>query len=341
MTEGPRSQKYPEFTDSYEIIYDEGLVPWSDDLDLLPTEKYTNIPLPTSRVVVCSILTTMQPALVTSLAVRFKAEYADYPSPENRTILFHKQWLDGTNWLREWPSTDVGESFVNGNLTLPPRNMSDITGNPQLRLFGEVIGKTAYSFTFLETEVEPSGASHLEMVVSGIFCTLFALSKRSLSQYPANIREVLPESWMPEPVLSIPARNLTISIYNLGYGYRLSSRTGILGMTILIAHAVIVVLGSIWQLCWRRTVISAWDTIPDYVALALGSETPDVLDNTCAGIVATKSLRHIATVGETTKHHLEIAVGEQYPGSTMTSVQGKLDAKYGSRSSGGRKDKLG
>lgn len=146
---------------------------------------------------------------------------------------------------------------------------------------------------------------------------------------------------MPEPPLSIPERNLTIPIHNLGYRYRLSSRTGLLGMTILIAHAVIVVFGSIWQMFLRRSLIPAWDTIPDYVALAFGSETPDVLDNTCAGIAATKSLQNIATVGETTKHHLEIAVGEQDPGSTMRSVKGKLDAKNGSRcGGGGRGDKL-
>lgn len=36
MTEGTRrSQKFPEFTDSYEVIYGEGSVTWSDGLDML------------------------------------------------------------------------------------------------------------------------------------------------------------------------------------------------------------------------------------------------------------------------------------------------------------------
>lgn len=58
-----------------------------------------------------------------------------------------------------------------------------------------------------------------------------------------------------------------------------------LGITILIAHAVTVMVSSICQLFWQQSVMDAWNTISGYVALSIGSVTPaQVLDNTCIGI---------------------------------------------------------
>lgn len=326
MTEGPRTQQYPEFTDSYEVIFDTGYERSSDNPN----------PIPTSKVVLCSILTTMRPVVVTSLAVMFMPEYVEYLDPENKTILFHERWLDGTNWIHY--GNDVPEQFANGNLTLPPRNMSEPTGNVYLAQFGKQL---AVAWSPMVEESGNNAAMILETVVSATFLQVYSMSGYSDSQYPFSVAPLLPESLMPETPLYHPERNLTITLYNLGYGFRLSSRTGILGVTILITHAVMVVLGSLWQLFWRRSVITAWDTIPDYVALGLGSVIPpaDVLDNTCAGIAAGKTLQNLARVGETTDQHLEITVGDQDPASSMKSVLGKLGAVYGSRG-GGLKEKL-
>lgn len=100
----------------------------------------------------------------------------------------------------------------------------------------------------------------------------------------------------------------------------------------MIAYAVIVVLRALWQLFWRRSVIAAWDTIPDYIARDLGSEIPptNVLENTYAGIAVAKTLQNLARVGETTDQQLEITVGA---GMGMKSVLEKLGAEYGSRGS--------
>lgn len=65
LTEGPRTQNYLEFTVSYQVIFDTGNVP------SVASAK----PIQTSKVAVCSILTTMQPAVITSLAIMFKREY--------------------------------------------------------------------------------------------------------------------------------------------------------------------------------------------------------------------------------------------------------------------------
>lgn len=346
MTEGPRTQKYPKFTDSYQLIFDRGYVPWNRSLGVLSNKTFTNVPIPSSKVIVCSILTTIEPAVVTSLDVRFTPVYAEYPSSENKTILlFHERWLDGTNWLRE-DYSDIPKPFTTGNLTLPPRNMSEPTGNRLLGRFGEVLNQALDVVLVRYEDPERPGilannkAVHLETAVSGAFLSVYNELDDSDSQYPFNSTDLLPESLMPEPPNYYQIPTATITAYNFGYGFRLSSRTGILGVTILVAHVVIVLFGSLWQLFWLRRVISAWDTIPDYVALGLGSVIPPakVLENTCAGIAATKTLQTIVMVGETTDLHLEIAVGEQVPGTGVRSVLGKLD-KYGSRD-GGAKEKL-
>lgn len=319
MTEGPRTPTNPEFTDSYQVIFDTGNI----------TSFLNGKLLPTSKIVVCSILTRMQPAVTTSLALMFRPEYAEYRSLENKTIQFHEHWLDSINWMRNNYDIDVTMQFANWNLTVPPRNMSVPTRNVYLAQFGSFLG------SFLLPILNAPGnnmAMNLETVVSAAFLSIYSCSGDSDSQYPAALAPLLLDSVKPEsPIYPLP-RNLTVTVYNLGYGFRLSSRTGILGVTILIAHAVIVVLGSLWQLFWWRSVITAWGTIPDYIALGLESEIPltNVLDNTCAGITVGITLQNLARVGETTDQHLEITVGA---GTGMKSVLGKPGAKYGSRGS--------
>lgn len=93
-----RTQKYPQFTDSYQVIFDTGYMQ-----SRLVFEG--DIPIPTAKVIVCSIRPTIQPAVLSSLAVASNPAYAAYPRPESQTTLFHERWLDGTNWLRgNYPS---------------------------------------------------------------------------------------------------------------------------------------------------------------------------------------------------------------------------------------------
>lgn len=156
-------------------------------------------------------------------------------------------------------------------------------------------------------------------------------TNRSFEDLPADSRPETPR-WYSQP----PTR--VISVFNLGYGFRLSTRTSILGITVLLAHAVIVMLGSLWQLFWERKIILGWGTIHDYVALALGSDIPDELNNTCAGISNTQTLQTVVKVGETTNDHLEIAIIERR--LDMKPVLSRV-GKYGSHGAGGRlKEKL-
>lgn len=344
ITEGPRLPNNPEFTDSLEVVFHQGSVPSVDGVDSTFNETYLNSTIPTFKVTVCSISTSIKPSEIYSLLARYSSEYADYSSLEHKTLLFHQRWFDGSNWLRDELLTERPERFSTGNLTLPPRNMSELTDNPHLRRFGEVV---ASSVGKLDGRAI-SDPSTLETVVSGAFVSVYSYLWPSTTQYlwPSaweckNLSlPALPKSLMPEPENLFPPLKRTMRLYNLGYGFRLSSRTGILGIIVLLAHAAIVVLGSLWQLLWQRSVIAAWDTIPEYVALGLGSTIPaEVLDNTCAGISSGKTLQNIVRVGETTDQHLEIIVGEEMPGARLATVLGRVSGTYGSRG-GSRKEKL-
>lgn len=142
---------------------------------------------------------------------------------------------------------------------------------------------------------------------------------------------------MPEPLPPPDNIRFTINVCDQGYGFRLSSRVGILAVALLILHAVIVLVGSLWQLFWERSVINAWHTVPEYLALGLGGTLQDgVLDNTCAGITAGESLRAIVKVGVTTPEHLELQVG-----TVMKPALGRFEAKYGSRTRRCHKRKSG
>lgn len=241
MTEGPRKEKYPGFTDSYEVILDTGYQWGIGGPEHLSNEAYT--PIPTSKVIVCSILTTIQSAILTAQNAIFEPGHMDYSSPDTRTILFHERWLDGTNWLRTTLSQRPTQ-FDSGNLTLPSRDMSVPTGNVHLARFGEVLGRSLYSVL---SHPQLDVATNLETVVSGAFLTVYSCITYSDSQYPFRTAKLLSESLMPEPAFYPPERNRTMTVYNFGYGFRLSDM-GKFAMAVLLSHAVVVVVGSLWKL---------------------------------------------------------------------------------------------
>lgn len=45
----------------------------------------------------------------------------------------------------------------------------------------------------------------------------------------------------------------------------------IFAVSLLMLHAAIVLVGSLWQLLWERSVINALSIVPEYLPLGLGS----------------------------------------------------------------------
>lgn len=354
--EGPRgTNQYSKFVTSMDVLIDEGY----------GLADGANSDNEGSNITVCSISIVLKSAVVTSLRIPFNpqyAEYLDYLSRSNgdreppRPILYHENWLD---YISPWAplpvnnGTPVTKSST-GNVTYLPRNFSRSSTSPVLTRFAQIF---LTSNTGNNTQ-EPGQrgqieAAALEIVVGGAFVQLMSFLNPSHSQYTVGSAVTLPDSLMPEPRQTFPNTvYFVITVDNLGYGFRLSSRTGILGMVVLITHAVIALVGSLWVLFWERRVIAGWDTIPDYIALGIGSSiTGRGLENTCAGISRTETLGTMVMVGETTFEHLEITLaggdtpttqaipGEQYPKSVFT--RDRYGTKYGYRGdSPRRKEKL-
>lgn len=331
MTEGPMSQRYPHFTTSIEVVFDRGII-LTDSIPegLSGPEGYLNIQTGSLTVTVCSITSSIIPAKLATDESQLIFRYADYEKNPRQPLYFYKDWLIASRTNLPDTLNREGELVV---------NVTHLTEDSDLQLFGENVLLT-YQTVKGDDLSEIDDASSHEILVAGAFANIMSHLEPSLSQYSNETFPDLPAGAMQEITQSYAQTvKREISVFNLGYGFRLSTRTGILGITVLIAHAVIVVLGSLWQLCWKRKIILGWHSIPEYVALALGSNLPNELDNTCAGISNSKTLQTVIKVGETTDEHLEIAIIERQ--LDMKSVSGRFGDKYGFQDVGGRlKEKL-
>lgn len=319
ITEGRRTETNPAFFDSLLLVFNRGVVPWRNSPDFLSNDTRIKIAIPTKNMTVCSIATTLTPAVLTAFKIRVDGKFADYSLHGNRTIQFHERWLDHASMI---PKPQGTIQLVSGNFTFPPRSMVQPIINPTLMGYGKAVN-------FMDPRAPCGDPAWLEIVIGGGFASRLSWLGRSTSQYAIHPNVTLPDALMPEPRLQTPGnKGYTIKVYNQGYAFRLSMKVGILGVMLLILHAVIVLVGSLWQLVWERSVFHAWNTVPEYMALGLGSDLPDgVLENTCAGIRAGESLRTIVKVGVTAPEHLELGVGK----TGMKSVLGHFEAKYGSR----------
>lgn len=328
ITEGHKSQTHSRFVDSLQVVFDVAYLHRKQsadfDKDTGGPHNHTegiNFSLPTTNVTVCSVSTVITPAVVSAFTIPMDGRNVECAYRVNRTLQYYENYLDYSGVLDG--SLFPFESSRGSTLT--PRSMVELVTNPVLRNFGKVVNMMAYR---MEMDILRDPA-WLEITIGGAFVSLFSTLELSTSQYSVDLNIELPESAMPEPRLHSPGgERSTINVYNQGYGFMLSSRVGILAVALLLLHAVIVVVGSVWQLFWQRSVINAWSTVPEYLALGLGSTLQDGdLDNTCAGITAVESLRTIVQVGSTTREHLELHVGR----AGLRPVLGRLDAKYGAR----------
>lgn len=323
LTEGPRSDKYPNFATAIDIVLVESKYSSASD----------NIPS-LSGIVVCSLSARLKSAVIFSSKVTFEiknAEYAEYQVLANGTqepslpLLYHEHWLDSLNVQTvEDPNYDVSLNAT-GNATFARRNASDITLNRTLQKFAFTLLNPA----LLRSTIQPPDnqllqdvidVSEVEVILGGAFTSLLLYIQPTDSQYALPSTVKMSPAFLPQQHFYDDYASHKFYVYALGYGFRLSTRTGRLGVVVLVCHAVLVLSSLIWHLVRRQTVITAWKSTPDYVALALGSSLePQTLDNTCVRISERHTLQSIIRVGVTSPEHLEIDVVQ------LTATDGVMD----------------
>lgn len=329
LTEGPRIEQNQHYSDSIEVLFEKHP---DDELSMMPI------------LTVCSFSASLIAATATAYGSEHYSRnliYHDYVYSSNdtklppRKFLFHENWLDRAYgydpaiWLTDsfpnaaglntTPFTD-GTPFRDFSWTIPTGSMVQPDNftyparpglAPPKNTFGN-FGRSlvqAFGYTNFEDDGrEIEGAFLPESSVGGMLTYLLAWSHPSFSQYsmpydqiPERFRIGPPEPFQPSYFLDVSLR---------GYGYRLSTRTGRLGVAVLLTHAALALAASLWQLLRRRGIVKAWSTVPDYVCL--GSGSPRLVEthpNTCAGIAGDglcSVVRVMATVKQGSNAHLEM-----------------------------------
>lgn len=192
---------------------------------------------------------------------------------------------------------------------LSPRNQSKLTINPTLRQFANVmLAPFQYPLISARTNVwRKVEAAEVEVTIGGAFASIPMYLNPSLSQYALSPGLTLPDTYIPKQQFYQVSTTIRLEVYNLGYGFQLSSRSGKLGVVV---HAVIALVGSLWQLQrWR--VVTAWGTIPEYLALGLGSPGKHPgLENTSVRITVEGTLQSVVRIQEQDPTQFEALVVE-------------------------------
>lgn len=362
LTEGPRSENYPNFSTAIDIVLVES--EYSN-----PSYSMVNM-TPLSGIVVCSISGRLKSAVISSSKVTFpveNAKYAEYQVLANGThepslpLLYHEHWLDSLNVQTvQDPNHDLPLEAT-GKPTFPMRNASNVTPNLTLQKFAfTLLNPALFQNLTLEGKrlQDVIDVAEIEVILGGAFTSLLLYMEPTESQYTLPSTVKMSPTFLPQQLIYDDYAVYKVCVYNLGYGFRLSTRTGQLGVTVLLCHAVIVLSSLVWHLLRRQTIVTAWRTTPDYVALALGSSIgPRTLDNTCVRISGRHTLQTIIRVGVTSPEHLGIDVVQFTADGAVNGggliSESRLEAgvvplkpilpysKYGSRlNSGGDKEKL-
>lgn len=344
LTEGPRIDENPHYSDSIEVLFEKR-----------PDDNVVYM----YNLTVCSFSAVLVTAIATSYSDFIddeKVEYlgqvfrADGTTAPPRRFLFHQNWLDRAYnydpdlWLSQ-PTPDtryIDTTLYTNGTPYSPTNYSYPTGSmvypdnftyparPGLRPRMNGFGNLGLSVSFapgyptakeLQTEAFP-----VEATVGGILTYLLSNLLPSDSQYTMPYDQI-PEEFRLGPPESF-GRPYIYDVYLSGYGFKLSSRTGYLGVAVLLSHAALALAASLWQFFRRRGVIRAWSTVPDYVCLGSGSSSLALTHpNTCAGIAGKKGLCSVVKVAETGYAgfvpHLEIVA----VGNTWTTATAPVDLR--------------
>lgn len=352
ITEGPRTDRSSHYSDSIEVVFEKSAI----DPKSVVEGRFTY------GLTVCSFSGMLVAAVSTSYGVLYSAEQVEYldhvvlangSTAPPRKLLFHKNWLDRAygfdpnvpySYYANYSIPEESMIYPD-NFTYPTRPGTTPTNNT-FGLFGWHIALVPMFERVDKPGLAPARreAFQVEMVVGGALTYMLSWIFPSDSEYsmsydqiPDEFRLGQKESWPIEYVWTL---------YTEGYGFRLSSRTGYLGVVVLVLHAVIAIGAWLWQLIMRRKVIRAWNSVSDYTLLGAGSPSLVMAyPNTCAGISGEGALQSLVVVGETipppgaaTTPHLELVSVEHAAQTATTPVDSTTAKRYGFR--GGRREKM-
>lgn len=285
----------------------------------------------------------------------------------SRPLIYHEHWLDTLHMynydIKRGALVNLKNQTSSGLKTpdySTPRFSRGVTINSKLKNWGAAVVQSSAFFTgpiwisindwachlkqidISEFNPPPENpvlppqsyieAGMVEIAVGGSWFNILLDTDPSETQYQSKISQTLipptiKEAY-PEPIRNYSSSFYEpLALYRFGYGYRMSSRTSVLAAFLLSLHAVIALVGSIWQLRQGSIVISR-GSIPEYVALCVGSLPPtEGIKNTCAGIQNAETLQRRVRIGETVNQHLEIAVIGS--GGELSMMDVKKKRKYG------------
>lgn len=257
ITEGPRITPNPYYADTLEIVF-EG-------------RHTANGPYPVFDLSVCSFSamlvsgigsTTGNHTTPNSITYLPHITLSNGTTTPPRQLLFHSNWLDFA-YSAPAPTTS--------SFTYPARPRTFPPGANLLAMFGNTTRNSGSRGNELGNHTL---AAALEGTVGGALTFLLSWLPPTSSQY-AMPPDLIPPRYTAGLPTTTPDALLTgyvFRAYREGYIYRLETRTGYLGLVILVLHAVTAVAGSVWKVLTRRRAVLGWMDTPDYTMLGAGSE---------------------------------------------------------------------
>lgn len=325
MAEGPRAAVNKKFTETIVFVFEE-----NDSGDYYPD-------IPDPSLIVCSVSAVLKAATVSSPDQLFSPEQAHfhdhlpYFGGSPRKFLYHENWLDVIH-IKNFYKVNSTIIVLEANTTYPSRGaQSKPTENLRFRDWASILTSVVGPYENREILrgglAEVTEAALIELIVGGSYIDVLLDMQTSHSQYPAIYGiggqiegQMYPEDLMPEPLLNCTMYALPpVKVYRQVYGFQLSSHIGVLCAAILITYVVVALLGSLWQCC-QGGVIEAWRSIPEYVVLALRSESiGKEVGSMALRIDKDETLKKIVRVRPVTEEHLELVVSS--PEKTLLGIR--------------------
>lgn len=315
LTEGIKSTTHPNFFQSLEIVLAEKITPGFYSSNFSFNESAM---VRTPGVIACSISARITSAIATSFDIAFSGDYAefnDYQILANGThetdqpVLFHQHWLEGISNINPNDEMFGKPTTATGNVSLGTYHIDARPNNPTLESFAKtLIDPYEQRMYYSSLDWKTMEAAELEVILGGAFASILLYLPPADSQYVLPPTLQMPDHFLPRPQYYEHPTNFTLEVYNLGYGFRLSSRSGKLGIVVLLGHAILALLGSLWQLFFWRRIVKAWRSVPEYLALGIGSPSEqERFDNTCVGISGMRTLQTVVRIEERFPDHLEVS----------------------------------
>ena len=254
-----------------------------------------------------------------------------------RRISISADWLNAVNFI---PSSDLTSVLgINTSAFAALYNAAGISNNLS---------------DFADDQGNPNSLAFLEHITATYFADSISRAGAHLAYENATSPSV-EQQWMfydplenygqrlltggpalKVPVTDTPFTTMRLSQTITGYGYKASTLTDFLALTVLLAHLLIALAHTILTL-YTRDSSAAWDTITEFSVLAQQSEpAKHALHNTCAGIQEWGTLRKKVRIriAPGTTRHVELKFVDEDDDNDATRNNWdavKVEEAYGNR----------